>query len=149
MASGWKNADSRNRFRVVLSALVVSPPMMPPRPIGPESSVMHRTAGSTSTSCPFSSSTFSPLRPQRTSIAPERLVDVLTGLGVEFEQTRMILREPQLSCGAQHPMAFDATKIRDLYFDFPYMGSGKRQRRPHANPYIRRAANHLQLLLSR
>ena len=57
-------------FLVSDSALVESPPMIPARPMTPEPSVMHSTVSSTSTSCSFSSSTFSPFLPKRTSIAP-------------------------------------------------------------------------------
>ena len=60
------------------SALVLSPPMMPPRPIdaGVVGDAQHRRRRPRP-SCSFSSSTFSPLRPQRTSIGAAQLVEVV------------------------------------------------------------------------
>ena len=69
--TGSKFADSTTIVVVASVTSVAAPPMTPARPMGPESSVMSRSSGSSSRSLPSRVVRVSPARARRTTISPE------------------------------------------------------------------------------
>ena len=90
------------------------------------------------------------LEGQHPLVQRERLAHIRAGFRVrgQLEQPGAIVREPEFLCRAQHASALYASQVCLFDIDSGQFRTHSRQGRHHADPNIRRAANHPEFFLA-